>query len=53
MAIKIRCVYCGTVLGEVETDIDVPSVAYCLTCFAESKKWKEEDTLEILQEWEK
>jgi len=53
MSRYIRCVYCGTVLGEIHGDEESPTSAYCLTCFAESKNWTEEDGIEILKEWER
>ncbi len=49
----IRCIYCGTVLGEIHGFDEAPSNAYCISCFADSKNWTEEDTEEILKEWEK
>ena len=48
----IRCCYCGCILGETFDDEEVPSVAYCISCFKECKY----DTKEIpeqLQEWER
>lgn len=55
MGIKryIRCVYCGTILGEARDFDEHPSSAYCIGCFANSKGWTEEDGVEILKEWER
>jgi len=43
----IRCKYCGTILGEIKGFEDIPSNAYCIGCFADSKNWTEEDTMKV------
>ena len=53
MSRYIRCCYCGTPLGEITDEEEVPSSAYCLSCYADSKNWTEKDSVEILQEWER
>jgi len=50
MSRYIRCCYCGTPLGEIQDFAEVPTSAYCVSCF---KDWKDDELPEQLQEWER
>ena len=55
MSCYIRCCYCGTPLGKITEDEEVPTSAYCVSCFAQRKTeaLEREISDEILQEWER
>ena len=51
----IRCCYCGCILGEIQDFEELPTSAYCVSCFAQRKTeaLEREISDEILQEWER
>jgi len=44
----IRCCYCGTILGEIKGFEEIPSSAYCISCFNDRDNLTSMDELDIL-----